>query len=91
MADIRSFELTGTVLQVTGLKGSNCCIVNHGTDVVYVNRNQMLSKNADGVVAINPGESVVYPDAGNTLWFRGNGNIGLISSDYTVNFFRNSP
>lgn len=91
MADIRSFELNGTTLQVTGLKGRNCCIVNHGADVVYVNNTNALTKNAAGVVEIHPGESVVYPDSGSSLWFNGTGNIGLIASDYTDNFFRNSP
>lgn len=87
MADIRSFTLTGTKHSEAGLLGYNCCIKNNGSRVLVVSDKPGAALGEPGVLPIQPGESAVYIGISPTMYFDGEGDVALISSEYPDNFF----
>lgn len=88
MAYINTIELTGGETAAEIVSCRYVCIKNRGTETVYASRSPGITADSEGVMPIEPGESVVYPDCGKTLYLLGSGKVTVICSDSGENFFK---
>lgn len=88
MAYINTIELSGGETAAEIVSCRYVCIRNRGTETVYASRTPGITADAEGVMPIEPCESVVYPDCGKTLYLLGSGKVSVVCSDSGENFFK---
>ena len=87
---IKTINLTGAEVAVTGLDGANAHIRNDGTDAIYAAKAAGISAGADGVLGIPAGQAATVYGISGTVYMLGTGSAQIISNDYSELPFKTS-
>lgn len=84
---IKTVNLTGTEVEVTGLGGQNTAVKNLGGSEIYASPYPNIEAGADNVVEIPAGGGELVFDTLGTIYLKGSGKVQLTGTSYsTVNF-----
>lgn len=88
---VKTINLTGAEVAVTGLDGAHAHITNMGADIIYAAKAAGISPGADGVVPIPAGNGNTLRGISGAVYLSGTGSVLIQSDDYVQPpSFRNS-
>lgn len=88
---VKTINLTGAEVAVTGLDGAHAHITNMGADIIYAAKSAGISPGADGVVPIPAGNGNTLRGISGAVYLSGTGSVLIQSDDYVQPpSFRNS-
>lgn len=87
---VKTINLTGAEVAVTGLDGAHAHIRNDGTEVIYAAKTAGITAGADGVASIPAGQSDTIRGISGAVYLLGTGSVLIQSDDYVASPFKTS-